>query len=125
MVCYEHVERTFAAEPSVLDLAGYCCTAAAVPPVVVVALPGTEPADRFDVAIDAAVEGRTLVPDWLPEVPQLLSVAEFSECVSAQIEQQLETFGPVCAPDDFGLAYSTQQFGSSAAGLGLAPVAVE
>jgi len=119
------VERTFAAESSVLDLAGYCCTAAAVQPVVVVALLGTEPADQFDVAIDAAVEGKTLVPDWLPGVPQLLSVAEFSECVSAQIEQQLGTFGPVCVLDDFGLAYSTQQFGSSAGGLGLAQVAVE
>jgi hypothetical protein len=116
------VERTFAAESSVLDLAGYCCTAAAVPPVVVVALPGTEPADQFDVATDAAVEGKTLVPDCLP---QLLSVAEFSECVSAQIEQQLGTFGPVCAPGDFGLAYSTLQFGSSAGGLVLVPVVVE
>lgn len=124
MVYYEHVERTFAAEPSVLDLAGCCCTAAVVH-VVVVALPVRKPAGRSDVAIGAADEGRTLVPDWLPEILQLLSVAEFSECVSAEIDQQLRTFGPVCAPDGFGLAYSTQRFGSSAAGLGLASVAVE
>jgi hypothetical protein len=45
--------------------------------------------------------------------------------VSAQVEQKLGTFGPVCGPDDLGLACSTWQFGLSAAGLGLAPVAVE
>jgi hypothetical protein len=80
VACYEHVERMFAAGPSVLDLAGYCCTAAVVePPVVVVALPGTEAADQFDVAIDAAAERRTLVSVWwLPEVPQVLYVSEFS-----------------------------------------------
>ena len=60
---YEPVEKTFVAEPSVLELAEYCCTAAVVPPVVVVALPGIEPADLIDVAIAAEVECRTLVLD--------------------------------------------------------------
>ena len=57
------MEKTFVAEPSVLELAEYCCTAAVVPPVVVVALPGIEPADLIDVAIAAEVECRTLVLD--------------------------------------------------------------
>lgn len=98
--------------------------------MVVVAWPGTEPADLFGVAIAAEVEGRSLVPDLLPEVPQLQSVAEASGCVTAQIGWQLEMAGPVCVPDDSVLAYSTLLFGSSAAGLvgysmRLAPVAVK
>jgi hypothetical protein len=43
----------------------------------------------FDVAIDAADEGRTMMPDWIFETPHLMYVAEFFERVSIQIEQHL------------------------------------
>jgi len=60
-------EKMFAVEPSEqLELAACCGTAAAaaaVPPVVVVALPVSEHPGQIDVANDAELGGRTLVPD--------------------------------------------------------------
>lgn len=128
MVHFEPVEKKFAFELSVLELAEYCCNVAVAQPVAVAALPG-ELAGQFDVPIAAEVECRSLGPDLSPVVPQLQSVA-YSGYVAAQVEVQVEMVGPACAQHELGFAYSTRWLGSCAAGLvecsmRLGPVAAE